>query len=68
MTKHKSFAAWQEAHAAVNQRIGFCQRPLETVSGTRLPAANASALSAQVNISEGYGFGSHGLIKKYQVE
>ena len=58
MATHKSLAAWQEAHAVVNLTLDFARQHWQPYLAPVFLQLSRSALSVQVNISEGYGFGS----------
>lgn len=58
MTKHKTLTAWQEAHSAVNLAMDFARDHWKPYLAPVFSQLTRAALSAQINISEGYGFGS----------
>jgi four helix bundle protein len=58
MATHKTLAAWQEAHAVVNLAMDFAKLHWRPYLAPVFDQLTRAALSAQINISEGYGFGS----------
>jgi four helix bundle protein len=59
MPDHKSLQAWQEAHAVVNLVLDFAKDRWKPYLAPIYSQLNRAALSIQLNISEGYGFGSN---------
>ena len=58
MRDHKSLVAWQEAHAVVLVVRQCCRRHWRPHASAVFSQLERSALSAQLNIAEGYAFGS----------
>lgn len=58
MVDHKSLEAWKEAHRVLNAALDLARRCWRPDLGPVYTQLTRAALSAQINISEGYGLGT----------
>jgi four helix bundle protein len=58
MADHKTLQAWKEAHSVVHLVLDFAKDRWKPYLAPIYSQLNRAALSIQLNISEGYGFGS----------
>jgi four helix bundle protein len=62
---HKTLIAWQRAHRVVIDVMNACEKHWRPSAAASFGQLQRSALSVQLNIPEGYGLKSAGLLRRH---